>query len=203
MLGGARAARSKKAFSTAHTTHRSKRVGAFNGSEKETMGKGKEKGFKEILAHPLPEPDVMEKLPTRWVQVHFRLMGFSALDDVCRLPPTANLHMVESKIIAHHGGSIEKLLMWKDEINPSNVLRDFTQRLSDIWRLDNESVTDRVKQYGMGHASMPQRKGEPEDHKVVIYYDYRAHDSDCPLLLCSPRYPQKEKKEEEAKDKKK
>ena len=165
------------------------------------MPKKSEKGYKDILSIPLDEPSVPPKLPTRWVQVHFRLMGFSALDDVCRLPPTANLHMVESKIIAHHGGSIEKLTLWKDEINPTNVLRDFTQRLVDIWGLENETQTDKVKHYGSGHVSLPQRKGEEPDHRVVVYYDYRAHDSDCPLLLSSPRYPAKEKEEKDAKKK--
>jgi hypothetical protein len=141
---------------------------------------------------PIPE-HLLVRHPERWVQVHFKLLTSSLLDDVIRLPQTANLLMVESKIIAHHGGGISKLMFWKDDIQPKNILRDFSLSLADVWKLDDalpHTIHHPNAASGSG-ASAGQRYGsygDPEDHMVVLCYDYKAHDSDCPLLLRSPRY---------------
>ena len=149
---------------------------------------------------PLPPiPDHVVKLLThstqRWVQVHFKLLTSSFLDDVIRLPATANLFMVEAKIIAHHGGGISKLMFWKDDVQPKNILRDFSLTLKDVWKLDDDVPatihhpnTSTLMGLGQPTATRFGAFSDVEDHQVVLCYDYKAHDSDCPLLLRSPRY---------------
>jgi len=160
------------------------------------MVKKSSKKEKDSTPITVPEPpEQFVRLPTRWVTVHFSLMGFSALDGEVRLPPTATVHQVESKIISHHGGSISRLSLWKDRIEPSCVIRDFSQSLRDVFGLDNASP--RTLAHGRKQATAPSPaqvapgfpSSEVEDHHVLVFYDYRAHDCDCPLLLRSPRYP--------------
>jgi hypothetical protein len=152
----------------------------------------------------------------RWVCVHFKLLTSSLLDDVLRLPSSSTLHEVEARIVAHHGGSIRRLTMWKDDIQPKNILRDFRLSLREVWALDDASPATvaapnipgggggGLSALGPASAAASFMSGStaassiaalgapfvlsPEDHHVVICYDYRAHDSDCPLLLRSPRY---------------
>jgi hypothetical protein len=161
---------------------------------------------KETVALQLPAvPEhLLMRLPKRWVTVYFRLMGFSALDGEVRLPQSATIHLVEAKIVAHHGGSITKLSLWRDRIEPNCVIRDFSLTLNDIFKFDDalpRSIAANVMTKKGGGASSSAsnmntsgvvsdaKNQELEDHSVLIYYDYRAHDSDCPLLLRSPRYP--------------
>jgi hypothetical protein len=146
--------------------------------------KGKKDKDSVQLNLPSVPDHLMKRIPKRWVTVHFKLMGFSALDAEVRLPQSSTLHMVESKIIAHHGGSIGQLSMWRDRIEPNCVIRDFGLTLRDVFNFD-----DTQPRLIPGIQRRPIADGELEDHHVVIYYDYRAHDSDCPLLLRSPRYP--------------
>lgn len=150
--------------------------------------KDKEGGSSAIALPSVPE-HLLIRHPKRWVTVHFKLMGFSALDGEVRLPATSTILMVESKIVSHHGGSISRLSMWRDRIEPSCVIRDFGLTLRDVFNFD-DSAPRQIP--GQAKHSSPSGLGaskDAEDHHVIIYYDYRAHDSDCPLLLRSPRYP--------------
>ena len=176
----------------------------------------KDKAPKELTTFdlpPIPEHLLIRHKP-RWVQVHFKLVGFGALNDIIRLPSSANLHMIESKIIAHHGGSIVKLKqMWKEEANPKNLVRDFSQTIKEAWNLDDSvprTITDpnvNAPSYALFNQGAKKQQGM-EDHHVIVHYDYDPHQSDCPLLLRSPRYrrideeiarKEKEKEKKEAK----
>jgi hypothetical protein len=156
----------------------------------------KDKAPKELTSFELPgiPEDLLVRHKPRWVQVHFKLVGFSSLNDIIRLPSSANLFMVEAKIIAHHGGSIVKLLsMWKDEVSPKHLLRDFSLTIKEIWKLNDEvarTIPDpniNAPSYALFNLG-PKKQQGLEDHHVVVYYDYKAHESDDPLLLRSPRY---------------
>lgn len=146
----------------------------------------------QIDLPPIPE-HLLKRHPVRWVQVHFKLVGFSALNDIIRLPSTANLHMVEAKIVEHHGGSISKLSMWQDEVSPKHVIRDFGETIRERWKLDDaapRTIPDpnvNAPNY-YSYNGGPKKQQGLEDHHVVVYYEYKAHESDCPLLLRSPRY---------------
>ena len=57
------------------------------------------------------------------------------------------------------------------KVHPKNVLKDFSRTLAQEFRLD-ESVDDDTKQ----------------EDECVMFYDFHPHESDCPLLLRSPRH---------------
>eukprot|EP00758_Cryptobia_borreli_P006279 Tbor_TRINITY_DN5111_c0_g3::TRINITY_DN5111_c0_g3_i1::g.26071::m.26071 len=145
--------------------------------------KSKESNTFSLQLPPVPE-HLFVRYPKRWVVVHFKLMGFSALDGEVRLPSDVSVRMVELKIISHHGGSVEKLTLWRDRIEPSCVVRDLSLSLRDLFQLN-----DAQPKQLLSVQSPTYPPEQAEDHHVLIYYDYRPHDSDCPLLLRSPRYP--------------
>jgi hypothetical protein len=155
----------------------------------------KEKAPKEASAGsdfpPIPQ-ELLVRHPTRWVQVHFKLLTSSLLDDVVRLPQTATLHTVEAHIVNHHGGGISRIMFWKDDIQPKTIQRDFGKTLKDVWNLNDatpHTINNPNPWSGLGGGVQRFGSyGEPEDHQVVLCYDYKPHDTDCPLLLRSPRY---------------
>jgi hypothetical protein len=138
---------------------------------------------------------LLQQVPTRWVQVHFKLVTTNLLDDVVRLPPTATLHMVANHISKHHGGSVSHLKFWKDDIRPNNILRDMSKTLAEVWNLsdDRAHTIDPIQRsvsnpYASSTVARVGSHDDVPDHEVVLCYDYKTHDSDCPLILRSPRY---------------
>ena len=166
-------------------------------------GKG-DKAPKDMLPYEVPAvpESLLKRYPERWVQVHYKLLTSSLLDDIVRLPSSASLYQVQDKIIARHGGSISRLMLWKDDIQPKNILRDFSMSLKQVWKLDDATphsvqhpntpggALGRLGAAGSSGSALPSyfTSSDVEDHHVVVCYDYKAVDSDCPLLLRSPRY---------------
>eukprot|EP00672_Neobodo_designis_P022573 CAMPEP_0174828804 /NCGR_PEP_ID=MMETSP1114-20130205/1547_1 /TAXON_ID=312471 /ORGANISM="Neobodo designis, Strain CCAP 1951/1" /LENGTH=271 /DNA_ID=CAMNT_0016062529 /DNA_START=41 /DNA_END=856 /DNA_ORIENTATION=+ len=140
---------------------------------------------------PVIPESLRTRHPTRWVQVHFKLLTSSLLDDVVRLPQSATLHAVEQHLVNHHGGGISKLVFWKDDIQPKTIQRDFSRTLREVWNLDDATPRTITNPNPSALGGGVRRFGafdDPQDHQVVLCYDYKAHDSDCPLVLRSPRY---------------
>lgn len=135
-------------------------------------------------------PDsILMRPPERWVCVHFKLLHVSLLDDVVRLPPNATLHTLEAKLMAHHGGAVKGIEMYKDDTQPKNKLRDFSLTLKEAFGLEDAMPST------VPFPNIPSSSGvgpalvlSPEDHHVTVCYDFKSHDSDCPLLNRSPRY---------------
>eukprot|EP00760_Papus_ankaliazontas_P034707 PhM_4_TR7426/c0_g1_i1/m.70753 len=145
---------------------------------------------KELISITLPEmpAHLLERRPERWVRVFFRLVTPHFLNDSFRVPTSTTLHMLEQKIVEHHGGSISRLQLWKEQVHPRNVLHDFTMTLTEVFKFD-ESLPPL--------AEGEERSKQPlEDFECVVYYDFSPHDSDCPLLLRSPKYEDKKRREE-------
>lgn len=138
----------------------------------------------------IPE-ELLVRHPQRWVQVHFRLLTVGMLNDVVRLPQSATLHSVESHLISHHGGGIAKLVLWKDDVQPKNMLKNFSMTLKEVWNL-NDAEPRQIQNPNPSSLSSGVRRfgayGEPEDHQVVVAYEYKAHKTDSMLVMRSPRY---------------
>src|SRR3989338_3891350 len=106
---------------------------AKKGGTKKKSGKKKSSGDSGLLmasANFTPPPaEVFQRFEERWILVRIKLVTWSYLNFDLRLPETTNLYIVEQKIVEHHGGSINRLTLWKDQVHPQNVLRDFSKTL--------------------------------------------------------------------------
>jgi len=76
------------------------------------------------------------------------------------------LFAVIDKIKERHGGSVLNVALYRHEVHPQNLLPDLGATLGEA-------------QFDGGLASDPSTE--------VLWYDYAAHSSDCPLLISSPR----------------
>ena len=161
------------------------------GSEGSQRRRSARKSTQADASWTLPSlPDsILMRPPERWVCVHFKLLHVSLLDDVVRLPPTATLHTLEAKLIAHHGGAVKGIELYKDDTQPKNKLRDFSLTLKEAFRLDDaHPATVMFPNIPSSSGVGPALVLSPEDHHVTVCYDFKSHDSDCPLLNRSPRY---------------
>lgn len=116
-----------------------------------------------IPDEPLPHlrPDV-----NQLVTVHVRGITWSVLDFTVRLRGSTKVHELVSVIQSRHGDSVTDLVMYKDAIDPRNLL------------------DDPLKQLGQIELAPAAEGAQPA---LVVFYDFKAHSSDCPLLLCAPR----------------
>ncbi|KAJ9456178.1 hypothetical protein DIPPA_11853 [Diplonema papillatum] len=126
---------------------------------------------------PMTPADV-QRIADRWVSVQMRLVTWNYLDFIIRVPSSTNLYIIEQQIKEQHCGSITKLQLWKTLVHPKNVLKDFSRTLAEEFRLDDYSPDEEVTT-GVCDTD--------KDPDCVIFYDFHPHESDCPLLLCSPR----------------
>ena len=157
---------------------------------------GKEGGGNEVYVQFEKPPDkLFEQYEEKYCTVHVKLVTWSYLNmDINKVPISTNLYIIEQKIIQHHGNSIGQLTLWKDQVHPKNVLRDFSKTLDDIFQFDDlDEYPD--EEENLEDSSTPQTEIEGDSKKkkpapmkeCVIYYDFQPHHSDCPLLLSSPR----------------
>jgi len=102
---------------------------------------------------------VVQVSPVTWP-----FLGFTA-----RLPSTTVIFELQARILGQHGGSISDVTLYKDEVQPRNVLTDLSLPLSAI---DFVPIS-------VGDALA--------DPVVHICYDFPPHAGDCPLLLAPPK----------------
>jgi len=134
--------------------------------------KKKSSSSKKSSSHEpdIPIPD--EPLPhirqdvNHLVTVHVKGITWSVLDFTVRLEGSKRVHDLSSVIAARHGDSVTDLVLYKEAIDPRNLLDDPLQTLG---RIDLAPAAE---------GAQP---------ALVVYYDFKAHSSDCPLLLCAPR----------------
>eukprot|EP00966_Prymnesium_polylepis_P192728 4467068-Prymnesium_polylepis.1 len=133
--------------------------------------KGKGKGFKgswtpaptsdEVL-YERPKHDqhyIVQVSPVTWP-----FLGFTA-----RLPASTVVFELQARIMSQHGDSISDVTLYKDEVQPRNVLTDLSVPLSSI-------------------DFVPIHAGDAlQDPVVHLCYDFPPHEGDCPLLLCPPK----------------
>eukprot|EP01006_Ploeotia_vitrea_P025693 TRINITY_DN5858_c0_g1_i1.p1 TRINITY_DN5858_c0_g1~~TRINITY_DN5858_c0_g1_i1.p1 ORF type:complete len:175 (-),score=23.55 TRINITY_DN5858_c0_g1_i1:27-551(-) len=135
--------------------------------------------FVSPFAEAPPAPtELSTRRQERWVKIQVKLVTWNYLNFQIRVPAATNLYIVEQKIKEHHGGSISNLQLWKDQVHPKNVLRDFSKTLTEVFQFDDSLPL-------MSEEELA-RKKQP-DYDCVVFYDFSPHQSECPLLLRSPR----------------
>ena len=129
---------------------------------------GKSSSGKDHDSIPIPD----EPLPhlrqdvNQLVTVHVKGITWSVLDFTVRLKGCIRVHELVSVIKSRHGDSVTDLVLYKEAIDPRNLL------------------DDPLKQLGQIDLAPAAEGAQPA---LVVYYDFKAHSSDCPLLLCAPR----------------
>ena len=79
---------------------------------------------------------------------------------------STRLFSIVDKVRDRHGGSIGDVVLYRHQVHPQNILLDMGKTLDEV-----------------GFEGGTQ--DDPKDE--VVWYDYQAHSSQCPLLLSSPR----------------
>lgn len=152
---------------------------------------GKDGGGNEVYVQFEKPPDkLFEQYEEKYCTVHVKLVTWSYLNmDINKVPISTNLYIIEQKIIQHHGNSIGQLTLWKEQVHPKNVLRDFSKTLDQIFQFDDlEDYQDDEDEDDINEdQTQAVKKAKPSKYDCVIYYDFQPHHSDCPLLLSSPR----------------
>ena len=100
--------------------------------------------------------------------VHVRGVTWQFLDFTKRLPATDNVASLIHTITTRHGGSINGLTLYKDEVHPRNLLSDPRRTLDAV---------------GFAPSSDVPTGTDPE---VIVYYDLAPHTTACPLILRAP-----------------
>eukprot|EP01063_Lacrimia_lanifica_P016853 TRINITY_DN23442_c0_g1_i1.p1 TRINITY_DN23442_c0_g1~~TRINITY_DN23442_c0_g1_i1.p1 ORF type:complete len:171 (+),score=59.59 TRINITY_DN23442_c0_g1_i1:78-590(+) len=129
-----------------------------------------------MFSHDRPPmtPADLQKISDRWVTVELKLVTWTYLNFSIKVPSSTNLYIVEQRIKERHCGSITRLQLWKQQVHPKNVMKDFSRTLAQEFRLDDTLTAE-------------DEAHNDTDPDCVIFYDFHPHESECPLLLRSPR----------------
>ncbi|RNF11570.1 uncharacterized protein Tco025E_06638 [Trypanosoma conorhini] len=105
------------------------------------------------------------------VVVHHKMVGMPVFDGEFSCDVNTELFAVLQKIIESHGGTTTcGCCMWLGRVEPGLIVRDLRQTLFEAFSLKHESV-----------SSLSLVDGELAHH-VIVYYDYDAPATSCPLL---------------------
>lgn len=153
-----------------------------------------------------PPKKAFESVEDKWVKVHVRLMNWRALNFDLRMLESTNLHIVEQKISERHGGSVQQIKLYRDNVAPNCELqpKDFNQTLRQVYNFDDlgpyyakKRVTDdEAERDSSEDQNNPTKPNEPTynidgeldyDYECIMYYDFAHFETNDPLLKTSPR----------------
>ena len=63
----------------------------------------------------------------------------------------------------HHGGSISNLQLWKEQVHPKNVLREFSKSLNEIFGFDETQFPDEPADQSPGGKTNQKMKDKIKD----------------------------------------
>lgn len=106
-------------------------------------------------------------MSNRKVQVTLRMVGIPLFDDEIDFMLCEQLYSVKHKIEEKHGGTTHNITFWKDEVEPSSLLRDLKLSLGDILR---------------SKSSGSELFGDGEVPHLTLYYDFSPPEGLCPIL---------------------
>eukprot|EP00796_Vickermania_ingenoplastis_P013362 gene13362-9191_t len=102
-------------------------------------------------------------LVNRKVHIILKMVGIPLFDDEADFVLSEQLISVKHKVEVKHGGTCRELRFWKDEVEPSSILRDFNVPLIDLVRSSGIEL------------------GE-ETPTLTLYYDFSPPEGLCPIL---------------------
>lgn len=102
----------------------------------------------------------------RKVHVCLKMVGISLFENEFDLMFSEQLFSVIHKVNEIHGGTTHSIQLWKEEVEPSSILRDMNATLGDLVRSSSSYVE-------LGDGDIP---------KLTLFYDFSPPDDLCPLL---------------------
>ena len=108
----------------------------------------------------------MEFLPEHWVTLNIKLVTWDHLNFNLQTRTSTRLFAIHDAIAERHGGSVQDICLYKHQVHQRNAISNLGTTLGE------NGIT-----------------GGPLEENVqcVLWYDFKPHTSDCPLLLSSPR----------------
>eukprot|EP00294_Goniomonas_avonlea_P006879 CAMPEP_0114555946 /NCGR_PEP_ID=MMETSP0114-20121206/9018_1 /TAXON_ID=31324 /ORGANISM="Goniomonas sp, Strain m" /LENGTH=255 /DNA_ID=CAMNT_0001741101 /DNA_START=27 /DNA_END=794 /DNA_ORIENTATION=- len=135
------------------------------GKKKSKKDKGEKTATKVVEIEAAPEVVVYFR-PEHWVTLRVKLVTWDYLNFDMTVPTTVRVFAVMERIREQHGGSIKEVFLYKDKVLPRNKISEMDLSLEEA-----------------GIEGGP--KGS--DAQCFLWYDFTPHQSNCPLLLSSPR----------------
>ena len=111
------------------------------------------------------EPIVPQSSGQRTLTLDVRGVTWHFLNLSLRVPASTTVFELTALIGKRHGGSVTDLVLYKDEVNARNLLSEPMKTLDAIFHVPSDASSAAA---------------------AVIFYDFAAFESDCPLLLRPP-----------------
>ncbi|KAG5496107.1 hypothetical protein JKF63_02408 [Porcisia hertigi] len=91
-----------------------------------------------------------------------KMVGLSVFDSTVELNSNDQLYAVIHHIKRQHGSTISHIRLWKSKVEPTTILRDPLQLLSQIFASEDQGLDSSAQH--------------------CIYYDFRPREGECAIL---------------------
>lgn len=103
---------------------------------------------------------------SRKIHVNLKMLGIPLYDVECELMLCEQLYAVKYRVEQQHGRALDNIQFWKNEVQPSSILRDLKASLGELVGIGyfNQDISD---------GDIPQ---------LTLYYDFSPPENLCPIL---------------------
>lgn len=107
------------------------------------------------------------------VVVSQRMVGIPLFDEDVEYDDSTSLFAVREKIVAKHGGTLHNVRMWRDTVEPTNIIRDYRLSIRDTFRLSRGNTMTAT--------------GDNDIKRVTVHYDFSPQEGNSALLKVNMR----------------
>ncbi|GET91378.1 hypothetical protein, conserved [Leishmania tarentolae] len=96
------------------------------------------------------------------IAITTKMVGLSVFDSTAEYDTNDQLYAVVDQIQRHHGSTVSNIRLWKSKVEPTTILRDHLQPLSEIFGVEEQ--------------------GSDSSARHFIYYDFSPREGKCAIL---------------------
>ncbi|CAG9580013.1 conserved hypothetical protein [Leishmania major strain Friedlin] len=96
------------------------------------------------------------------ITITTKMVGLSVFDSTAEYDTNDQLYAVVDQIKRCHGSTVSRIRLWKSKVEPTTILRDHLQPLSNIFGAEEQ--------------------GNESSAHHCIYYDFSPRESKCTIL---------------------
>ncbi|AYU81596.1 hypothetical protein CGC20_33565 [Leishmania donovani] len=96
------------------------------------------------------------------ITITTKMVGFPVFDSTAEYDTNDQLYAVVDQIKRRHGSTVSRIQLWKSKVEPTMILRDHLQPLSNIFGGEEQ--------------------GSESSAYHCIYYDFSPRESNCTIL---------------------